>query len=197
MTRRWPEPIFLWPEVNPKFFHFDPKKNLKTRDPTRVQSKNPKPDPRREKLTRPIPTVTTITYPISSHVCSLSFSIWDTHQEMAPAQKMAVSNLFPRCLDMKKQAHLVWASLDLSSPFIYFSSMMIFLFGSSEHLIKLLRLSHAKKMQHFDLNLLQIINRHFFFPLYDKRCLFMQNNLTKVCIHTFKYNLFQLSSRSN
>ena len=119
------------------------------------------------------------------YVCSVG-KHQDTHQEIAPAQKIAVSNLFLRCLDMKKQAHLVWASLDLSSPFIYFSSMMIFLFGSSEHLIKLLRLSHAKKMQHFDLNLLQIINRHFFFPLYDKLCLFMQNNLTKVCIVYFQ-----------
>ena len=58
--------------------------------------------------------------PISNQSCllsSLSISIWDTHQEIAPAQKMAVSNLFLRCLDMK-QAHLVWASLDLSPPFL-------------------------------------------------------------------------------
>ena len=56
LTRVWPEPIFFWPEGDPRNFSFDPKKNQKTRDPTRAKSKNPKPDPRREKLTRPTPT---------------------------------------------------------------------------------------------------------------------------------------------
>ena len=43
------------PEVNPKPKFLNPRKNPKTRNPTRAKSKNPKPDPRGEKLTRPIP----------------------------------------------------------------------------------------------------------------------------------------------
>ena len=34
----------------------DPNQISLTRNPTRAKSKNPKPDPRAEKLTRPIPT---------------------------------------------------------------------------------------------------------------------------------------------
>ena len=43
------------PEVDPKPKFVNPRKNKKTRDPTRTKSKNPKPDPRGKKLTRPIP----------------------------------------------------------------------------------------------------------------------------------------------
>ena len=46
---------FFGPEGDPRNFSCDPKKNQKTRDPTRAKSKNPKPDPRRKKLTRPTP----------------------------------------------------------------------------------------------------------------------------------------------
>ena len=49
LTRAWPKPIFLWPED-------DPRKYSKTRNPTQAKSKNPKPDLRAEKLTRPTPT---------------------------------------------------------------------------------------------------------------------------------------------
>ena len=45
LTRAWPEHNFM-----------NPNQNSLTRDPTRVRSHNPKPDPRAEKRTRPIPT---------------------------------------------------------------------------------------------------------------------------------------------
>ena len=44
LTRAWPEHNFM-----------NPNQNSLTRDPTRVRSHNPKPDPRAEKRTRPIP----------------------------------------------------------------------------------------------------------------------------------------------
>ena len=46
LTRAWPEHNFM-----------NPNQNSLTRDPTRVRSHNPKPDPRAEKRTRPIPTI--------------------------------------------------------------------------------------------------------------------------------------------
>ena len=48
--KTWPE---LWPEHN----FMNPNQNSLTRDPTRIRSHNPKPDPRAEKRTRPIPNL--------------------------------------------------------------------------------------------------------------------------------------------
>ena len=45
LTRAWPKHNFM-----------NPNQNSLTRDPTRVTSHNPKPDPRAEKWTRPIPS---------------------------------------------------------------------------------------------------------------------------------------------
>ena len=46
-----------WEKTWPKHNFMNPNQNSLTRDPTRVRSHNPKPDPRAEKRTRPIPTI--------------------------------------------------------------------------------------------------------------------------------------------
>ena len=43
----------------------NPNQNSLTRDPTRVRSHNPKPDPRAEKRTRPIPITWVIEFDLS------------------------------------------------------------------------------------------------------------------------------------
>ena len=45
-----------WPEFDPNQILLTRAQKSLTRDPTRARSQNPKPDPRQEKRTRPIPT---------------------------------------------------------------------------------------------------------------------------------------------
>ena len=88
--------------MDPKPKFVNPRKNQKTRDPTRTKSKNPKPDPRGKKLTRPIPiNYLLYAYLFSSYLMSL-LTLYHCMMEYVMKLKL---------LDVQIQKHVIMIKL--------------------------------------------------------------------------------------